>query len=126
MLAATPGEQHTFGILMVAEFLRRTGWDVFGEPGLSRADLVEIVGREWFGVVGLSLCGERHLEELALTIRALRRASKNPAIGVMVGGSVFVEHPELVPQVGADATALDGRQAALQADHLLASLPTRC
>ncbi len=126
LLSATPGEQHTFGILMVAEFLRSAGWDVCGEPGLSRADLVGIVSGEWFGLLGLSLCGERHLDELALTIRAVRRASKNPAIGVMVGGAVFVDQPELVSQVGADATALDGLQAALQADHLLALLPTRC
>jgi hypothetical protein len=48
----------------------------------------------------------------------MRRASRNPALGVLVGGRVFVERPELVALVGADATASDARQAALQAESL--------
>ena len=43
----------------------------------------------------------------------------------MVGGRVFAEKPELAGLVGADATATDGRQAALQAETLLALLATR-
>ena len=35
----------------------------------------------------------------------------------MVGGRVFTEHPELVASVGADATAIDGRQAPIQAEE---------
>lgn len=126
LLAATPGEQHTFGILMVAEFMRRDGWDVSGEPGLSSADLVDLVGREWFSVVGLSLHSERSFDVLASCIRAIRRESKNQAIGIMVGGKVFMERPELTPMVGADATACDAPGAAKQADNLLALLPMRC
>jgi len=56
------------------------------------------------------------LEPLARTIHALRRASRNADIGVMVGGQVFNEHPEYVALVGADTTAADARQAALQAE----------
>jgi hypothetical protein len=44
-------------------------------------------------------------------------AGSNPALGVLVGGRVFVERPDLVALVGADATASDARQAALQADY---------
>ena len=43
----------------------------------------------------------------------------------MVGGRIFVAHPELVARVGADATAIDGGQAALQAESLLTLLPRR-
>ena len=43
----------------------------------------------------------------------------------MVGGPVFVAHPELAAYVGADGTATDGRQAVLQAESLLALLPER-
>jgi hypothetical protein len=42
----------------------------------------------------------------------------------MVGGPAFNDHPELVALVGADATAVDGRQAALQAEALLAMRAT--
>ena len=35
LLVPVPGEQHTFGLLMVAEFFRRSGWEVWSEslPG---------------------------------------------------------------------------------------------
>ena len=60
-------------------------------------------------------------EALAL----LRSESRNRGVGVMVGGRLFAEKPELANAVGADATATDGRQAALQAETLLALLATR-
>lgn len=122
LLAPVPGEQHVFGIFMVAEFFRREGWEVWDGFPASNEDLAEIVSREWFDVIGFSLSCENRLEALTSAIRTLHRTSRNPAVGVLVGGPVFVEHPELVALVGADATALDGRQAALQAQYLLTLL----
>lgn len=119
LLVAAPGEQHTFGALMVVEFLRRAGWDVFGEPGVSGREIVASVRREWFGVVGFSVSSERHLDAVASIIRALRRHSRNRAVRVMVGGNVFLEHPEFVALVGADATATDAQQVVHQAEAAL-------
>ncbi len=124
LLVPAPGEQHTFGVFMVAEFFRRAGWEVSAVPLASQSDLLSLVRNEWFAVVGLSVsCGVR-LEGLAAAIHAIRRASRNGSIGVMVGGNAFVERPELVALVGADATAVDGRQATLQAEGLLSLLAT--
>lgn len=120
LLAPTPGEQHTFGMLIVGEFLRRSGWDVTGEPAASRNDLCELVHGEWFGVVGLSLSSETRVQTMQRDIRAIRNASRNVAIGVIVGGKVFVEHPEYVERVGADAMAVDGIEAVERAEELLA------
>ena len=120
LLVPVPGEQHTFGIAMVATFFRQAGWTVCSEPLASSNDLVGLVRNEWFAVVGFSLSSAERLETLATNIRRVRRASRNPAVGILVGGPVFVEQPELVVMVGADGTAADGRQAALQAEKLLA------
>ncbi len=126
LLVPVPGEQHSFGLHMVAEFFRRTGWDVWSGAQISSgADLVQVVRSEWFAVVGLSLACETRIDALATGIRALRRASRNRAIGVLVGGPLFIEHPELVARVGADATAIDGGQAPMQAQNLLALLARR-
>lgn len=122
LLAPAPGEQHTFGLSMVAEFFRRAGWDVWSGPVASRQELVGMVRAAWFAVVGLSVSSERKLDEVATAIRAIRRASRNRSIGVMVGGPMFLEHPDWVARVGADATAVDGRQAIRQAHDLLALL----
>ncbi len=86
---------------------------------------MQLVRSEWFAVVGLSVASETRIDALANGIRALRRASRNRAIGVLVGGPLFLAHPELVGHVGADATALDGGQAPDQAQNVLALLARR-
>jgi methanogenic corrinoid protein MtbC1 len=73
----------------------------------------------WYSIVGFSVSRDDQLDSVAAEIRNLRQASRNQAIGVMVGGRVFVEHPELVRRVGADATAIDGRDAVHQAQNLV-------
>jgi len=125
LLVPAPGDQHSFGMSMVASFFQRAGWNGWsGVPG-STADLLSRVRNEWFAVVGFSVSNEKRLDALTSVIRAIRRTSRNREVGVMVGGPVFIEHPELVAMVGADATAVDGRQAVLQAQHLLALIPSR-
>jgi methanogenic corrinoid protein MtbC1 len=121
LLVPVPGEQHTFGLYMVAEFFRRAGWDVWSGSMPAR-ELSALVGREAFTLVGFSLSADSRLDALASSIRAVRRASCNRGIGVLVGGPVFVGHPELVNLVGADATAVDGRQATNQAQSTMALL----
>ena len=55
LLLPCPGEQHTFGLVMVAEFFRRAGWDVAGgESGPERAPTA-MAKQEWFDVIGFSL-----------------------------------------------------------------------
>jgi len=119
LLAPAPGEQHTFGLALVEEFFRRDGWEVWVEGPGSADDLAACLGRNWFGVVGLSVSGDRLLDRLAPAIRAIRRASLNRAVGIMVGGRIFMENPALVASVGADATAADARQAVCRAQALL-------
>ncbi|CAH0241521.1 B12-binding domain-containing protein [Roseomonas sp. CECT 9278] len=122
LLAPTPGEQHSFGILVVEQFFRGAGWDVWSGAGVERNEIIEAAQRVWFGVAGFSLACEDHLSNLAMLIRDVRRASRNAGLGVLVGGPLFVDRPDLVALVGADATAVDGRDATLQAETMLALL----
>jgi methanogenic corrinoid protein MtbC1 len=120
LLTPAPGEQHTFGLVMLAEFFRRAGWKVAGGPCSAGTDPVEMVRHTTFDVIGFSVGSATRLDAVARQIRALRRVSRNRAIAVMVGGPVVAAHPEIVTQVGADATAADARQAVVQARALLA------
>jgi methanogenic corrinoid protein MtbC1 len=119
LLVPEPGEQHTFGLIMVAEFFRRAGWDVWDQPLNSRAELLDVVRREHFSVVGLSIGSVERLETLTETIRLLRSQSRNAQLRVMVGGAPFVELPSRVRDVGADSTAMDGEQAIAVAEDLV-------
>jgi MerR family transcriptional regulator, light-induced transcriptional regulator len=121
LLLPAPGEQHTFGLTIVADFFRRAGWQVVGGVGDSSLDPVALVTVEWFDVLGISGGAHARLDWLKTGIAAVRRASRNRAIGVMVGGPIFTDAPGLAFDVGADATATDGRQAPNVAEQLLGS-----
>jgi MerR family transcriptional regulator, light-induced transcriptional regulator len=119
LLLPSPGEQHTFGLVMVAEFFRRAGWDVTGGAWAAGADAAALVGAEWFDVIGFSLGAEVHLGQLAASIAAVRHATCNQDLAILVGGPLFGVHPEFVGQVGADGMTIDGREAPLLAESLI-------
>lgn len=119
LLLPSPGEQHTFGLVMVSEFFRRAGWDVTGGAWTADADASALVSAEWFDVVGFSLGAEIHLQALADGIAAVRRAACNRDLKVLVGGPLFGLHPEFVARVGADGMTIDGREAPLLAEGLI-------
>lgn len=119
LLLPIPGEQHTFGLTLMSEFFRRAEWEVRGWPLLEESELINLVRDQWFALVGISVGGEVSLAGLGSLIRDVRRNSSNPSVGVMVGGPLFVQQPGLAKQVGADATAVDARQAVDQAESLL-------
>ena len=124
-LVAAPGEQHSFGLSVVEEFFRREDWDVWGGVALSSKKIVELVRSNHFDLIGFSLSCELFLDQLASTIRAVRKASRNSRLIVMVGGQLFITHPEFVARVGADATAVDGQQAVENAQKLAKGLELR-
>ncbi len=124
LLAPTPREKHDlsyamFALVLMSEFFRRDGWEAWIEPDPTAREFTRVVHDEWFDVVEFLVSGDKQLDALAARIRMIRRESPNRSIGIMVHGQVFIEHPELVLLVGADLTATDARQGALQAQHLV-------
>lgn len=125
MLTPVPGSQHTMGILMVAEFFRRAGWGVWGEPGCSRERLLEEVRGQWFDAAGISVGSETQLPGVDRFIDQLRESSKNKSLVVLVGGPIFAHQPSLAQDIGADGTAVDAQSAVEKAETLLAMKPSR-
>ena len=121
LLLPAPGEQHTFGLSIVAEFFRREQWDVVLDLGQTMIDPLEAVQAEWFDAVGFSVGHDARLDWLRTCIQGVRRLSRNPEVRVLVGGPVFSLSPQYVEAVGADATATDGREAPRLAASLLAN-----
>lgn len=120
LLAAAPGEQHSLGSTIVQKFLRAGGWHVWSCASPDIGEAAEIVAKEWFAVVGFSLGSDVHMGQLKEAIAQVRTRSLNPKVGIMIGGSAVVRHPELVAQVGADGTAANGPAAVVLAKKLLA------
>ena len=99
LLAPSPGEQHTFGLSMVAEFFARAGWEVVSVMDPMSARLEDRVNNEWFDVVGFSAGSTTRLEPLAACIQAVRQPSHNRAVAVRVGGPLRVVRPELAKRL---------------------------
>lgn len=125
LLLPSPGEQHTFGLVMVAEFFRRAGWDVTGGAWFDGVDAATLVKTEWFDVIGFSLGSAVHLPQLAASIVAVRQVACNRGLAVLVGGPLFGNHPGLVDEVGADGMTIDGSEAPSLAEGLIVSCARR-
>ncbi len=119
LLTPAPDSQHTFGLLMVSEFFRRAGWEVWARTAVSAREIVKTAREEWFDVCGISVGSECHIDRVASVIAEVRAGSRNPAIAIMVGGSILDAHPDLVSAVGADATARDAARAVERAEQLM-------
>lgn len=122
LLLPAPGEQHFFGVSMVAEFFRRAGWEVWCDSSHAVQDVVALVSHQSFSIAGFSLSSLTHKESLAAQIHAVRRNSLNKSIGILVGGNAFIDDHDLATLIGADAMATDGRQAVDRAEDILGLL----
>lgn len=120
LLAQPPDEQHLFGLAMVAEFLRRDGWDVIGGVGAAVPDPGARVRDEWVDLAGFSIGSDDRIDWLRETIRRVRAMSCNEHVRIVVGGPVFTAHPEWALEVGADGTARDAAAAVELANSLVA------
>ena len=119
LLATAPGEQHDFGVTVLADSFGRAGGTVRAETATTRAHLIKVVRDDWFDLLGLSVSAERWLAGLPAVIRTLRRVARNQALRIMVGGQAFVDHPERADFVGADAFAGDVAEAITLAGALV-------
>ena len=111
LLGPTPGEGHTLGLAIIDHLFRTARWDVVFDPYADRVSLVEAVRNEWFAVVGISLSADAFIETAARTVVAIKDASLNPRLRVVMGGPAFERHDGLARKIGADAIAIDGRDA---------------
>ena len=119
LLTIIPGEQHSFGLSMVAEFFRRAGWNLCTGPFASHQELTSLVQNHWFDVVGFSVSSDRRLNELKQDISAIRRDSRNRHVGIMLGGPMMMLQPDLVALMGADMMSTDAATAPQQAHGLI-------
>lgn len=126
LLATTPGNQHSLGVSMIDRLLSAAGWQVQTEYSGEAEEIVKAARGNWFAVIGLTAGSDRQLDALKSVIVQLRDHSKNAAVGVLVGGPMFTENPQLAAEVGADATARNAPAAVLAAQKLFDIAVRQC
>jgi methanogenic corrinoid protein MtbC1 len=111
LLLSTPGDNHVFALDVLAGFLGEAGWIVETQRGLEMDANTRFVAAEWTHVVGVTMGSIDHSDAVGRTMRALRRASLNPQLSILVGGACFNADRDLAVRIGADGTAPDGPTA---------------
>jgi len=136
LIIPEPGEIHSFGATLDSEVLWRAGWTPRCEYPRDDEALEDILAETWFDVLDLSLSAafrrDHWLPRVTKTIANARRASRNDALFVIVGGRIFSETATASAEVGADcasATALSVEQSILwglgrAVSPVMAPLPT--
>jgi methanogenic corrinoid protein MtbC1 len=122
-LAAPPGEQHTFGLVMIEEFFLHAGWEMACDHSTSAASILQAVHTNDVDVVGLTISNIELLGPLQDLILMLRKASSNRKARIMVGGRLFADHPELIEKISGATVVADGVNAVEFAEKLIDADP---
>jgi len=109
LFGSVPGETHTLGVTMAADYFRRRGWVIDLRTGMTHHDLIASVPAADYSVIGLSAGSARMIFPLARLIVALRIS--NPAAWIMVSGKITDIVPDIVGLVDADGAAGDAETA---------------
>ena len=111
LLIPAPKSQHTLGLFIVAEFFRKAGWRVWGEPNLSLEQINNLIFSQWFDVIGISIGFSDQLVGLNELIASLRSRSMNAHVSFMVGGPLYNSDPDLFDEINAEIKSGDANEA---------------
>lgn len=121
LFSPMPGDDHSFGALMIDEVFARAGWSSEAVPQPERRELLDTVSRRSFDLIGLTVsrdCPEGVLRSL---VQSLKKVSANQDVVILLGGRLINEDPAIVAEVGADGTGADAQSALIAAERLVAS-----
>lgn len=93
LLSSPPEEQHTLGIFVLGEMLRRESWSVDVQPGLDVDELSARVAAERVAAVGLSVSNGELFPLVRPMVDQLKQASAHPELAVLIGGAPDLEVP---------------------------------
>jgi methanogenic corrinoid protein MtbC1 len=118
LILPAPGEQHTFGLFMVMEFLRKAGWNCCSGSPSTRRDFLRLAREEPFDVIGISISSDQFIDVTAELVADMRRDARNADTVFLAGGRAIIDDPDLARKIGVDAMATDGEEAVRQIDRL--------
>jgi MerR family transcriptional regulator, light-induced transcriptional regulator len=114
-----PGDQHSFGTAMVHECFTLAGWDADMLVDATARQLLDLVARKSFDLVGLTVSCDSNIEPLSALVRAVRSVSMNPHLRIMIGGRACNAHGGITAYAGADGTAANAPAAVALAERLV-------
>jgi len=123
VFAAAPGEEHTLGIIMAADLLRRAGWDIGLIVDRAHDDALARLIRDDRPVIGLSCSGDRSFPALKRLMTALRES--RPGARILVGGEIARDAGRLAELPPPFIPVRDVVEAEIAMTEIAASSPAR-
>jgi methanogenic corrinoid protein MtbC1 len=109
LFIAAPGETHTLGVTMAADFFRRRGWQIDLKSGLSHHEIIAEVDPSSYPIIGLSASSSPMVFPLARLVLSLRIDA--PAAWILVSGKIVDLVEDIAWIIDADAAASDAEGA---------------
>jgi methanogenic corrinoid protein MtbC1 len=122
LLLTLQGEQHSLAKTILANCFDSAGWQVSTRQVASTDDVASLVSAIDYDVVGFSMATDVVVSRADQCIKAVRQASHNRHVIIMVGGALILATPSLVESLGADGTAASAAEATVRAEELLNQL----
>ncbi|MEM6711204.1 MAG: cobalamin-dependent protein [Pseudomonadota bacterium] len=110
LFASMSTNHHVFGLTLVREVFRASGWQVRTPSSQSTASLLSAVRNEFFSVLGLSVDRTSDLKVCRRLIKTLKKESRNPRLVVVVGGQGVSCLDATAHGLGADIISVDLRE----------------
>ncbi|MDZ7755428.1 B12-binding domain-containing protein [Rhodohalobacter sp.] len=113
-------ELHEIGIRMVSDFFEMDGWDTYYMgSNMPEAHLLESLREHDANLLAISVTLPIHISRVESIIRNVRDLPEFKDLKIMAGGYPFGIVPNLTEKVGADATAINARQAISKANAMV-------
>jgi len=122
LLAPMPGNQHIFGLLIVKELFRRSGWTVRSPSTIDHNAIVDAVRKTRFSVLGLSVGSSDDLQNCQSLVKACRDVSLNSNLLILVGGYGIQEASTATRMLDVDLIARDGREGLDQIERMMSRI----
>ncbi|MBW4024443.1 MAG: cobalamin B12-binding domain-containing protein [Proteobacteria bacterium] len=122
LLLTLEGEQHSLAKTILANCFDSAGWQVSTRQVAGTDDVASLVSAIDYDVVGFSIPTDVVVSRADQCIKAVRQASHNKNVVIMVGGALILATPSLVESLGADGTAASAAEATVRAEELLNQL----
>lgn len=109
LVVPQPGELHLLSAVLDSESLYQRGWAPQAAYPESNTALQNMVSETWFDALDLTLSTayrrDHWMPRVADTIAQVRKASRNPALVIIVGGRGFTESAQNGRMVGANSSS---------------------
>ncbi|MFZ5964464.1 cobalamin B12-binding domain-containing protein [Thalassococcus sp. BH17M4-6] len=121
LIATVPDETHSIGATMAADLLRDRGWDIDLRLGKTESELVDLLRRGGYPIIGLSAATPERVRGVARTVVELRLMAPN--VLILISGGLAAIDRHIADRVGADAAAHGMENALEEMERLYAMLP---